>query len=121
MRRYLPPAFQEVADVVVSFGHQMEGFPDDLLLHVLRLQPMKDSSAQPLRPGPAWAQPGSATLTTTQAPSFHFSICWPVSIQKSVGGGDLNAQKVTKNMGEWNAAATDVQPRICVFSSRVKV
>lgn len=38
MHQYLPPTLQEVADIVVSFRHQMERFPNDLLLHVLRLQ-----------------------------------------------------------------------------------
>lgn len=36
--RYLPPTLQEVADIIVSFRHQMERFPNDLLLHVLRLR-----------------------------------------------------------------------------------
>lgn len=40
---YLPPTLQEVADIVVPFGHQMERFPDDLLLHVLRLQHTRDA------------------------------------------------------------------------------
>lgn len=36
--QYLPAALQEVADVVVSFRHQMKRLSNDLLLHVLRLQ-----------------------------------------------------------------------------------
>lgn len=51
MHQYLPPALQEVADIVVSFRHQMEGFPNDLLLHVLRLRHMGHSSTQPWKRG----------------------------------------------------------------------
>ena len=36
-RLYSHASFQEVTDVLVSFGHQMEGFPNDLLLRVLAL------------------------------------------------------------------------------------
>lgn len=80
MHQYLPPALQEVADIVVSFRHQMEGFPNDLLLHVLRLRHMGHSSTQPWKRGfGVWFmhQPPRYT-TAADAPSFHFNICWLV-------------------------------------------
>lgn len=33
----VPAALEEIANVVVAFGHQLECFLDDLLLHVLVL------------------------------------------------------------------------------------
>lgn len=56
MHRYLPPALQEVADIVVSFRHQMKCLPNDLLLHVLRLQHMWHSSPTALE---TWPEFGS--------------------------------------------------------------
>lgn len=41
--KYLPPTLQEVADVVISFRHQMERLSNDLLLHVFSLHQTKQN------------------------------------------------------------------------------
>lgn len=73
MHRYLPPALQEVADIVVSFRHQMERFPNDLLLHVLRLQHTWHSALDTVCEFASRANHPD-TQPKTDASSFHLNI-----------------------------------------------